>query len=276
MSRCTIRPDCMPTHRQLCKSGRSSNEPGIAVYGFGRENNTEWQCRRLAICTSLLWIYFAFLITAGYMTYKQCNVRSISKANLMLSGLARWVPSDVYISKIVSSDCCGYYSPFDEATVLQTCYARTVLPGCNAVYLGFQKRVLKLWYAIVFSLVLLHVVIMVIGLLCSNHVTDRFGKGMIPKAYQLSMASTAVIMGQVCEVRTLGGSFLFYSAGCLVLVANSELAERYGAGFAMDIITRSQSSVGSNSVPSTPVASGFLTGGSSVVRRSVAATGTRV
>jgi hypothetical protein len=30
--------------------------------------------------------------------------------------------------------------------------------------------------------------------LCSNHVTYRFGKGMMPKAYRLSMNSMAVIM----------------------------------------------------------------------------------
>ena len=32
------------------------------------------------------------------------------------------------------------------------------------------------------------------GLLCSNHVTYRFGKGMTPKAYRLDMSSMAVIM----------------------------------------------------------------------------------
>jgi hypothetical protein len=53
---------------------------------------------------------------------------------------------------------------------------------------------LYLWYTIAFSLVPLQLVIMLAGLLCSNHVTYRFGKGMMPKAYRLSMASMGIIM----------------------------------------------------------------------------------
>ncbi|KAJ7711172.1 hypothetical protein B0H16DRAFT_1629436, partial [Mycena metata] len=37
---------------------------------------------------------------------------------------------------------------------------------------------------------------MAVGLLCSNHVTYRFGKGMMPKAYRLSREPRAVIMEQ--------------------------------------------------------------------------------
>ncbi|KAG1782273.1 hypothetical protein EV702DRAFT_1176592 [Suillus placidus] len=78
--------------------------------------------------------------------------------------------------------CCGYHSPFVEATVSQ------------AAYINFEKCVLYFWYTIAFSLVPLQLVIMLAGLLCSNHATYRFGKGMMPKAYRLSMTSMAVIM----------------------------------------------------------------------------------
>jgi len=44
-----------------------------------------------------------------------------------------------------------------------------------------------------FSLVPSHLLIMTAGLF-SNHVTYRFGKWMMPKAYRLSMTSMAVIM----------------------------------------------------------------------------------
>lgn len=53
---------------------------------------------------------------------------------------------------------------------------------------------LRNWYTAIFSIVPVHILIMVAGLLCSNHVTYRFGKGMMPKAYRLSMNSMAVIM----------------------------------------------------------------------------------
>ncbi|KAH0825983.1 hypothetical protein J3R83DRAFT_7578 [Lanmaoa asiatica] len=145
----------------------------------------------LAVYTFLLWICFAFLVTPGYITYKIRTFNLEGKLN------AQWSRTLGPLGRLHIQDrlhCCGYYSPFVEATVSQTCYARTVLPGCKAAYLGFEKRVLQLWYTIVFSLVPLQIGIMVAGLLCSNHITYRFGKGMMPKAYRLSTASTAVVM----------------------------------------------------------------------------------
>ena len=46
---------------------------------------------------------------------------------------------------------------------------------------------------IVFLLVPLQLFIMITGLLCLNHVTYRFGKGMMPKAYRLSLNSMAIM-----------------------------------------------------------------------------------
>lgn len=81
-----------------------------------------------------------------------------------------------------------------EATVSQTCYARSLLPGCKAPYITYERRVLEIWYKTVFAMVPLHLFVIIAGLLCSNHVTYRFGKGMMPKAYRLSLNSMAVIM----------------------------------------------------------------------------------
>ena len=81
-----------------------------------------------------------------------------------------------------------------EATISQTCYARSVLPGCKFGYLVFERVVLKRWYLVSFALVPFHLLITTAGLLCSNHVTYRFGKGMMPKAYRLSVTSMAIIM----------------------------------------------------------------------------------
>ena len=53
---------------------------------------------------------------------------------------------------------------------------------------------LKRWYIVAFSIVPMHIGVILSGLLCSNHVTYRFGKGMMPKAYRLNMDSMAVIM----------------------------------------------------------------------------------
>jgi hypothetical protein len=60
--------------------------------------------------------------------------------------------------------------------------------------MDFERFVLKRWYTVVFGLVPFQIAVIVVGLLCSNHITYRFGKGMMPKAYRLSMNSMAVIM----------------------------------------------------------------------------------
>jgi hypothetical protein len=52
------------------------------------------------------------------------------------------------------------------------------------------------WFTIAFAIVPAHLLVMLAALLCSNHVTYRFGKGMMPEAYRLSMA---VIMDQYAK-----------------------------------------------------------------------------
>ena len=74
-----------------------------------------------------------------------------------------------------------------------------MLPGCKGPYLAFERMVLQRWYIVAFAIVPLHIAVMLAGILCSNHVTYRFGKGMMPKAYRLSMASMAVIMDQYAK-----------------------------------------------------------------------------
>jgi hypothetical protein len=85
--------------------------------------------------------------------------------------------------------------------------------------LTFERFVLERWYTIVFGLVPLQIGVIVVGLLCSNHITYRFGKGMMPKAYRLSMNSMAVIMDNyaryLCTYPSSSNQFLKY-----ILVAN--------------------------------------------------------
>ncbi|KAH7920273.1 hypothetical protein BV22DRAFT_814003 [Leucogyrophana mollusca] len=172
----------------------------------------------LAVYTFVLWICFALLVAPGYLTYKQRTFNLEGKINAQWS---RTLTVDGRLRIQNRLHCCGYYSPFVEAAVSQTCYARSVLPGCKAAYWAFEKRVLERWYTISFSLVPLQLAIMVVALLCSNHVTYRFGKGMMPKAYRLSMNSMAVIMDNYAN----------------------QLAEQYGAEFKPEVFARSTSNL---------------------------------
>ncbi|KAG1854253.1 hypothetical protein F4604DRAFT_1802980 [Suillus subluteus] len=172
----------------------------------------------LAVYTFTLWLCFALLVTPGYTTYKQHTFNLKGKLN------AQWscdLSTEGRLRVQNRLHCCGYYSPFVEATVSQSCYTRSVLPGCKEAYINFEKCILEIWYTIAFSLVPLRLVIMLAGLLCSNHVTYRFGKGMMPKAYyRPSMASMAVIMDNY--------------------MPSGRLAEQYCTEVASDILAQSQ------------------------------------
>jgi hypothetical protein len=145
----------------------------------------------LAVFTFMLWICFALLVAPGYITYLRKTFNLEGKIN------AQW-SRDLGINGRLRIQnqlvCCGYFSPYVEATISQTCYSRSILPGCKKPYLQFEKLVLTRWYTVSFAIVPFHIAIMLAGLLCSNHVTYRFGKGMMPRAYRLSMSSMAIIM----------------------------------------------------------------------------------
>ena len=145
----------------------------------------------LAWYTFLTWTTFAFLVSPGYIAYKRHAFNLEGKIN------SQWSEQLSSMGRLKIQDqlqCCGYFSPFVEATVSQTCYSRSILPGCKSPYLQFERAILKKWYKVVFVLALPHIVVMIAGLLCSNHITYRFGKGMTPEAYRLNMSTMEVIM----------------------------------------------------------------------------------
>ncbi|KAF8890126.1 hypothetical protein BD779DRAFT_1671481 [Infundibulicybe gibba] len=172
----------------------------------------------LAIYTFILWICFALIVTPGYIAYRRKQLNLEGKVNAQWS---RDFDQDGRLRVQNALQCCGYFNPFVEATISPTCYARSILPGCKLRYLNFQRMVLDRWSLISFALVPLHIGVMVSALLCSNHVTYRFGKGMMPKAYRLSLQSMAVIMDNYTQ----------------------QLAEQYGWEVANDIRKRSVSNL---------------------------------
>ncbi|WWC86874.1 uncharacterized protein L201_001753 [Kwoniella dendrophila CBS 6074] len=147
----------------------------------------------LAVYTLLLWICLALMVTPGYMTYKQKTFNLEGKIN---SQWSRALGSEGRLRIQDALRCCGYFSPFVEATVSPLCYARSNLPGCKAKYIHLERHVLSIWVACSFGLVPAHILIIIASLLCSNHITYRFGKGLTPKRYRLDLGSMAVIMDE--------------------------------------------------------------------------------
>lgn len=145
----------------------------------------------LATFTFLCWLCFALLVVPGYVAYKKSAFNLEGKINYQWS---RELGTDGRLRVQDQLRCCGYYSPYVEATVSATCYSRSNLPGCKGRFLRFQREVLVRWYTISFALVPVQLAIIIAGLLCSNHVTYRFTKGLTPKQYRLNLDSLAFVM----------------------------------------------------------------------------------
>ncbi|CDZ97769.1 Tetraspanin/Peripherin [Phaffia rhodozyma] len=145
----------------------------------------------LAVYTLMCWISFALIVIPGYLTYKNYAFNLEGKINRQWS---RNLDEDDRLRIQDSLNCCGYYSPFIEATVSATCYSRSNMVGCKGKYLRFERTVLKTWWTVAFSLVPVQLLIIISALLCSNHVTYRFGKGLTPKRYRLNLDSLAFMM----------------------------------------------------------------------------------
>ncbi|KAG8852703.1 hypothetical protein FRB96_008559 [Tulasnella sp. 330] len=172
----------------------------------------------LGFYTLFLWFTFGLLVTPGYITYKRNTFNLEGKTNFQWSRTIG-VAGRLRIQNELG--CCGYYSPFIEATISQTCYARSTLQGCKGPYLEFERFLLKRWYIASFALVPLQLACIYAALLCSNHITYRFGKGMMPKAYRLNQESMAVILDNYAN----------------------QLAEQYGDDVAQDVLSRSRSNL---------------------------------
>lgn len=173
----------------------------------------------LAVYTLLTWVTFAFLVTPGYITYRRYSLNLEGKINDMWAN-ALGAMGRMRIQNQLS--CCGYFSPYVEATVSQTCYARSILPGCKKGIWEYEERILSNWFKAAFALVPVHICVMLAALMCSNHVTYRFGKGMMPERYRLNVGSMAVIMDQYAN----------------------QLAEQYGPEVAGKVLERSKSNLG--------------------------------
>lgn len=137
----------------------------------------------LAVYTLLLWISFIFIVAPGYLAYKK---RTFNLSGKMNQTWSRVLSVTARRTIQVTLRCCGYYSPFIEAAADGSrCYARSSLPGCKGPLIDFEKRALQYIYIASFSIVPVHLVIIVTALLCADHITYRFGKGVTPKEYRV-------------------------------------------------------------------------------------------
>jgi hypothetical protein len=100
--------------------------------------------------------------------------------------------------------------------------------------------VLKNWYIASFAIVPAHLGIIVTALLCANHVTYRFGKGLMPKRYRLDAASMGVIMDEYAGY-VEPEPFLSSENPRADFAHGRQIAQRYGQDVAREALHRSAS-----------------------------------
>ncbi|EKM49803.1 uncharacterized protein PHACADRAFT_106621 [Phanerochaete carnosa HHB-10118-sp] len=139
----------------------------------------------LAVYSLLLWPAFVAILAVGYTSYKRYAFALDRKLNLA------WSQYYTPLGRLTIQDslwCCGYNSPLHEATASGRCYVRSSLPGCKGKLLRFARTSLRTMWTAAFALVPLHIANITVSLLCTNHVTRTFGKGIMPRQYRLSGA----------------------------------------------------------------------------------------
>lgn len=157
----------------------------------------------LAVYTLLLWPASVALVAIGYVAHKRATFSLDRKLNLSWSQYYT-PPGRLLIQD--SLRCCGFYSPLHEATPSKRWYPRAALPGCKGRLYRFERANLALVWETVFSLVPLHLLNVLVALLCANHVTERFGRGVTPKEYRL----TGVDVQAVAEMITMRMGWVYH------------------------------------------------------------------
>ncbi|KAJ7626635.1 tetraspanin Tsp2 family [Mycena polygramma] len=152
----------------------------------------------LAVYALLLWPAFVALVAIGYVAYKRTTFALDHKLNLA------WSQYYTPLGRLRVQDalrCCGFYSALHEAAPSARCYPRTPLPGCKGKLYRFERAQLVRVWRTVFALVPLHLLNVLAALLCANHVTERFGRGIVPTRYRLTgvdvQADAEKIMGRM-------------------------------------------------------------------------------
>ncbi|EIM86198.1 uncharacterized protein STEHIDRAFT_98575 [Stereum hirsutum FP-91666 SS1] len=213
----------------------------------------------LALYTLLLIPAFISWTSIGYLTYKKSTFkldRKLSEAWFGVYG----DPGRVLLQSAL--ECCGWvnadhgavFSPGGGVSAGGMCWPRTVLPGCEGPLIRFEREVLGTIYGVVFSVVPLLLISICVALLCSNHVTQRFGKGIMPRKYRLSVKDLEVLWREreakaadearktkerkeaLEELRELGGGEgLGLSESTMTLASTISRASRVGEEFAAEM-----------------------------------------
>ncbi|KAH9932775.1 uncharacterized protein BXZ73DRAFT_46708 [Epithele typhae] len=139
----------------------------------------------LAVYALLLWPAFGAILALGYPTYKRYAFALDRKLSLAWS---QYYTTRGRRTVQDALGCCGFLSAAHDAAASPRCYARAALPGCKGALWRVERAALAALWGGAFGVVPLHILNVAVALLCANHVTRTFGKGVTPKRYRLTAA----------------------------------------------------------------------------------------
>ncbi|KAG0048961.1 hypothetical protein BGZ83_006171 [Gryganskiella cystojenkinii] len=136
----------------------------------------------LTIYAILLWPLFGLITSIGYICYRRLHIQLYQK--LKFSWINEYTRDDRLVIQNALS-CCGYRSLGDYPSYDLHCFPRAPLPSCENLFLQYQQELLSNTSSAAFILLPVQLLVMVVALLCSNHIDRlyRTAHPITPKLY---------------------------------------------------------------------------------------------
>ncbi|KAK3809335.1 MAG: hypothetical protein J3Q66DRAFT_288094 [Benniella sp.] len=125
----------------------------------------------LTVYTVLLWPLFALLTTIGYISFRRSQINLYQK--LKVSWINEYSRDDRLVIQN-SLSCCGFRSVNDFPSYDLHCFPGAPRPSCDGRFLRYQQNFLSDTSSAAFQLLAVQLLIMIVALLCSNHVDNMF------------------------------------------------------------------------------------------------------
>ncbi|KAF9360036.1 hypothetical protein BGX26_010686 [Mortierella sp. AD094] len=122
----------------------------------------------------LLWPVFALYISVGYIAFRR------AKNHLRAHLRDEWVHKYTREQRLTvqrNLKCCGYQSATWYGEYDLRCFPMINLPGCEHKYNLYEEKLLTVCWTASFSLVPFQLFVMIVALLCSNHVDPMLRSG---------------------------------------------------------------------------------------------------
>ncbi|KAF9170115.1 hypothetical protein BGX20_009408 [Mortierella sp. AD010] len=127
-------------------------------------------------------LFYTLIVSIGYICFRRKN--PFLHLKLKSSWINEYTRDDRLVIQNALS-CCGYRAPGDYPSYDLHCFPRASLPFCENLFLTYQQDLLSNTSSSAFSIMVLQLVVMIVALLCSNHIDNlyRTANPITPKLY---------------------------------------------------------------------------------------------